>query len=286
MRELTGEETAADMMRMAIDDFSKSILARQLQSSLQIIYKSGIPYLVHYAKAKNDWGDYFVQYRLDKMLLTLYPECERIVDETNEPKLMGSDANPRRREQAVNYLASYAMQTMLTRLLLHQRTMFEENFAETVLLASSAFLMMLDHARPSVDKNKSKKETNDRVRTMLDLRVKASAKMMREHLVEFLQIMPILAIPTGAGRPLGSTKPPEQKAQESAEFEKQVEETIRQLLLASGEMPTKTAVAKELGIGGLSLKSGVDSSLAAFNNKLARLSVDYKAIVERIELNK
>jgi hypothetical protein len=90
----------------------------------------------------------------------------------------------------------------------------------------------------------------------------------------------------GSGRPKGSTKPIEKKAQEAAKFEREIEEAIRTLLSVTGEMPTKTAVAKELGIGGLSPKTGIDTSLNAFSNKLRRLKVDYDAVVERVRLNK
>lgn len=88
------------------------------------------------------------------------------------------------------------------------------------------------------------------------------------------------------GRPLGSVKPAEKRAQEAADFEIEIEGTIRRLLSERGQMPSKTAVAKALGIGGLNPATGVDSSLAAFRNKLDRLNVDYSAIVERMRLNK
>lgn len=88
------------------------------------------------------------------------------------------------------------------------------------------------------------------------------------------------------GRPLGRGKPAEKRAQEATEFERRIEEAIRTLLSVSGEMPTKTAVAKELRIGGVNPATGIDSSLNSFNNKLRRLEIDYDAIVERVRLNK
>jgi hypothetical protein len=87
---------------------------------------------------------------------------------------------------------------------------------------------------------------------------------------------------TSKGRPLGSTKSPEEKAQAAAEFKKKVEDAIRRLRSESGMFPTKTAVAKELGIGGLSPRTGTDSSLTSFNNKLKRLELDYNEIVDEI----
>jgi hypothetical protein len=88
------------------------------------------------------------------------------------------------------------------------------------------------------------------------------------------------------GRPKGSTKPEEVKAQEAAEFDRKIEETIRALLASEGKMPIKTAVAKALRVGGVSAATGNNTSLNALNSKLKRLEVDYNAIVERVKLNK
>jgi hypothetical protein len=83
------------------------------------------------------------------------------------------------------------------------------------------------------------------------------------------------------GRPLGSTKSASAKAKEATDFRNEVEKAIEALLLAKGEFPTKTAVAKELGLGGLSARTGVDSSLSVFNKKLRRLGLDYNTIVKK-----
>ena len=92
---------------------------------------------------------------------------------------------------------------------------------------------------------------------------------------------------TSRGRPPGSTKSEEQKAQDAADFERQIEEAIRFLIDVGGAFPTKTAVAKALGIGGLSPRTGTDSSLTSFNNKLKRLGIEYDKIVSRVKgLNK
>lgn len=285
MHEFTGKETAADVVRMFIDDFSKSSLALELRAALEITYQGDIPLLRYQAQVKNNLGEFVCQYRLDKMLLTVYPECERIYNEADQYGILGEDDDPRRREKTVHHLAYYAMNMMLSRLFMHQVALFEENFDDAVFLTASTFLTALAQAYRSVDAEKSAKAANDGVRPMLDSRVEASAKKKRELLVGLLNRFPSLSIPTGRGRPQGSTKPVEKKAQEAAEFEKKVEAAIRSLLSPTGEMPTKTAVAKALGIGGLSLK-GVDSSLNAFSNKLRNLKIAYNAIVERVRLNK
>jgi hypothetical protein len=55
------------------------------------------------------------------------------------------------------------------------------------------------------------------------------------------------------------------------------------LRLENNKPPTKTRVAKEIGEGGINPKTGIDSSLTAFRNKLQRLGVDYGAITEKVE---
>lgn len=87
------------------------------------------------------------------------------------------------------------------------------------------------------------------------------------------------------GRPKGSTKPEDVKAQEAAEYEKKVEAAIRKLISPIGKLPSKRAVAKELGIGGLSV-GGTDSSLTNFSRKLKGLKINYAEIVERVKLCK
>jgi hypothetical protein len=84
------------------------------------------------------------------------------------------------------------------------------------------------------------------------------------------------------GRRLGSKKSEQQRAKEAREFEKQIIAVVRQSLEGDGTIPTKTAVAKALGLGGLSARTGVDSSLNVFINKLKRCGLDYDAIIEKV----
>jgi len=220
------------------------------------------------------------------MLGAVFPECERLANEADERGYF-VHADKMRREKVVRTLASYAMDIMLHRLMLLQLVMFEENFNETVFLTARVLLhgvaeMYREH--PSAEA--IKKEMIAAVRSLLGETMDRGAKNRRELLVALLNSLPSFNIPTGPGRPQGSTKPAEKKAQEASEFEKIVEEAIQALLSAKGAMPTKTAVAKHLRIGGLSRKTGIDSSLNAFRNKLKRLGLNYDAIVDRVKLNK
>jgi hypothetical protein len=95
----------------------------------------------------------------------------------------------------------------------------------------------------------------------------------------------LLRIPTKAGRPLGATKPKEKKAEEVVQFERKIEETVRALFAATGKVPTKTAVAEALGMGGVNRQTGSDSRLNSLNNKLRTLRIDYAAIIQRLRLH-
>jgi hypothetical protein len=109
---------------------------------------------------------------------------------------------------------------------------------------------------------------------------------LRKEIESFLNKIKLIVETCEKGRPPGSTKAPEERTRKKETFEQRIEGTIRSLLATSGRMPTKTVVAKALGIGGLNPKTGIDSSLTAFNNKLKRLEIDYRLIVKRIEVNK
>ncbi len=110
---------------------------------------------------------------------------------------------------------------------------------------------------------------------------KRVADKKRQSLRGHIEGLPHILARRGRGRPPGSTKPPDRTTQEAAAFENEVEQAIRTLLSAESGL-TKTAVAKALGLGGLSYRTGVDSSLNVFIKKLKRLRIDYDAIVKRL----
>ena len=109
-------------------------------------------------------------------------------------------------------------------------------------------------------------------------------KKKRDFLVKFANSQPLMNIPTKAGRPLGTTKPEEKKAEEKAEFESKLEETIKALYHTLGRVPFKYEVAEALNIGGQSAK-GSDSRINSLNNKLKRLDIDYPALISRLNLH-
>ena len=268
----TGQESAAEVLRLVLDRFSATL------PGAVIFYESGTPYLRFQARMKHDLGEFACVYRLDRMLLNIFPDCQRIFDEAAEQGLLGKPVP--NRAKTVRHLASYAMETMLTRLMLLQLMMFEENLDDTRFLTSCCLLHVIAAAYHAAGDDAVPKATNEGIRMLLTKAVEATTKKRRDVLVQLLNALPHLHIPTGEGRPKGTKKLKSQKKQEAIEFERKVEETIRRLLVAGGKMPTKTAVAKALGMGGINEK-GNDSSLNSFGNKLRALKIDYPAIIRR-----
>jgi hypothetical protein len=84
----------------------------------------------------------------------------------------------------------------------------------------------------------------------------------------------------GRGAP---AKSPEERAREATEYALRVEDAYRKVRIASGSPPTKTSIARELGEGGVSPRTGSDTSLSAFGNKLRRRKVNYDAIAKKVE---
>lgn len=282
MPKFTGEESAADILRIVLEEFSS---ASEDWQGAEIIYQDGTPFLKYQSKVRKNLGSFVCYYRLDEMTANVFPECERIHDEAAANGLFG-EPDELGRKLLIRHLAFYAMNAMLRYLMVLQLVMFEENFNSTMFLTAATMFDALAYARQTVVGEEIAKEANSEVKKLLDKTVDNSAKKQRERLVKVLNSLPRLNIPTGVGRPKGSTKPEDVKAQEAEDFDKQIEEAIRSLISSRGEMPTKTAVAKALGIGGLNPATGIDSSLQSFNGKLKRLGVDYDAIVERVRLNK
>lgn len=283
MPDFTGDESVEDILKIVLEEFSSDPHLDALKLSAKIIYDESLPFLRLQATVRNDLGEFVCYYRLDKMLANVFPECERLYDEAAQHCLFG-EPTEEGRKVTIRVIVHYSMNMMLRRLMLLQMTMFQDNFDDTMFLAAGTLFAAIGQAyEPHV--NVAKRETNVAVRAMLDNRLEDATKKKRELLVTLLNTHPMFNIPKGVGRPQGSTKPAEKKAQEARDFEQKIEETIRASLTATGKMPTKTAVAKALGIGGLS-PSGTDSSLSVFGKKLKRLDIDYNAIIERVKLDK
>jgi hypothetical protein len=264
----TGSETANDIARVAIEWFSR----KPNSPSVTIFYENSIPKL----KYEFQGGDVecVCIFRLDKMLESFYSDAEQIFAEN----VRAGYINATERSILLPYIAFSGMTAMIIRLIGLQAELFIETFEDTAMITAGAVLHSL--VAQSEHKASLSRPASKIIQGWIDERVAASMKKKRDFLVGFMNTQPFLHIPTGAGRPPGSKKPEEQKAREAIEFAQQVQEVIARLRFEKGEKPTKTAVAKALGLGGLSLKTGVDSSLGVFNKKLKRLKLDYDELAD------
>jgi hypothetical protein len=284
MPDFTGKESAADVLKAVLEQLSLHEAFPDVNAKAETTYKDGIPILRFEALVKDDLGEFVCFYRLDKMTANVFSESARIFDEAAAAGLFG-EVETLERDKCVRSLAYKAMHTMILRLMLLQMALFDENFSETMCITAGSLFGIFADIYQKADNKEMAKAAKEGARTLLNATIDTSAKRRRELLAQLLNSLPALHIPTSVGRPQGSTKPEEVKAQEAAEFEKKIEEKIRTLLSDKGKMPTKTAVAKALNMGSLT-KEGTNTSLSVFSRKIKNLKIDYEAIVKRVEPNK
>lgn len=270
----TGAESPTEVLNAVLADFS--------MPSAQIVYEDGNPYLT---VEHNTPTEYVCKYRLDTLLLPLFPQCEALYDHY----LSMGYALASARDMLLRTLAYVAMANMLSRLVLFHPQMFMEVDDEAGFIAETILIQSLTKTYSTYGKpeneDKVARSLSLSVRRTLDKVIDEGVKRRRGYLAGFLNQLPLLTVPMGEGRPPGSKKPLEAKQREKAEFEKRIEETIRDLYKKDGKMPTKTAVAEALGMGGVNPRRGGDTRLNSFNNKLGRLKIDYEAIVQRLDLH-
>jgi hypothetical protein len=264
--DFTGNESAADIAKAALDSFKNP--------KAKIVYKKKVPYL------SVDLEDVLEsKYRVDKLLIQVFGECERICDSyVNQKVLNSADRNV-----YLRYLAYVCMSQLLDSLPLLQIGLLRESAHDAAFLAPATLIHTIARLRERPDNVRAlKKGIRETVSLNLERRLKVAAKDKREYLTGFLNRLPLMDIPTSPGRPLGSTKPEETKAREKAEFESKLEQTVKALYHALGREPFKYEVADALGIGGHTAK-GTDSRTNALSNKLRAQKINYAAIVQRVK---
>lgn len=273
--EFTGTESPAEVVTAAIDVFSQ----QPPSPHVTIFRENGIPKML-YAYQGGD-VEFSCTYRLDTMLLPFYGEAERVFDEIAELGILDIDL----REPLVRYIAFGGMVNLLSRLLSLQLEIFKDTFAEMRVTSRGLFWQTVLKTRATTkDKALLTRAVSNPVKRWVNQVIDEAMKKKRDFLVGFMNSQPLMHIPTSAGRPLGSTKPEKKKAQDKAEFESKIEQTVRSLFHTLNREPFKYEVAEALGIGGVNPK-GTDSRINSFNNKLARLGIDYAAIIKRLNLH-
>jgi hypothetical protein len=267
-----GSESPAEIAKAAIEWFGK----QAQDADFSIVYKDSIP-MMKYELHAGDVG-FVCLYRLDTMLEAFYEDAERIFDEN--VKIIPIE--PELRTILLPHIAFSGMSIMLSRLLILQAQIFLENADDARVVTSGVFLHSL--VSQSEHKKSLGRSVSKTVQQLIDESVARVVKKKRDYLVGFVNSQPLLHIPTSKGRPLGATKSEEKRQADAAQFTRQIEDAIRSVI-HSGQPLTKTAVAKLL-CGGVNPKTGTDSSLSVFGNKLRRLKIDYPAIVERVRVVK
>ena len=263
--DFTGGESPDDIVKAAVDEFS----LRNKVQHFTVFYENSIPKM-RYEFAGGPL-EFSCVYRLDIMLLPFFERAKDIYD-----NLGSSFFDPSLRDVVIRYIAYTGMLYMLSNLPVLQLSIFGDNMGENQLLAQSIFLNLLVNRTPPAKKGTVGRAASKQIKKWISEYVSIVANRRQDYLVGFLNRQPLLNIPTSVGRPVGTTKPEEKKQQESAEFAAIVEATIRTLYVASGTMPTKTAVAEALNIG------SPEYRLTSFINKLTRLQIDYQAICDRV----
>ena len=265
--DFTGSETPSDIARAAIEWYSR----KPSPHAITIFYENSIPKL-RYEFQGGD-ADFVCIYRLDKMLESFYSDAEQIFDEN----LRANFVLASERAILVSYIAFSGMTTMLSHLAVLLSDVFLGTLDDTRMLTSGIVLNSL-LARSEHEASLSR-PVSKVIRGWINKRIDDIVKRKRDYFVGYMNTHPRINIPTGAGRPKGTKKSEEQKQREDALFEKQLEDAVRKLFKSAGQLPTKTRVAEELGIGG----DGTRAS--ALYNKLKRHGIDYDAVAARVKLH-
>ncbi len=280
--------------------FSDALQSGALQLSVDA---EGWAVLICNGKGKEGYGDLSFVYRPRGFVTKLYEEAEKKFDEltakchhsnedTVKQVLLRDNVTAEYREQAVREAVRVGVLAALGGLTVTMGRALRGQYRDSLTVAvavleTSSVQSFEGQTYEENDDKVTVLEIERRVKALVEDRVNDVSDEKREYLTALFSNIPALRVPTGGpGRPLGSGKSVEDKLQEKREFEQKIESAVRNLLSASGRIPTKTKVAQELNIGGPSPRTGNDTSLNTFSNKLGRLGVDYDAILKKMGLNK
>ncbi|MBC8028884.1 MAG: hypothetical protein H7Z16_02130 [Pyrinomonadaceae bacterium] len=247
---------------------------------------------VYGATSAEGYGSFLCEFMPLATVKKIIRESERIFDECpvigiNESGEVGrkpvSELLGKNRESTVRWMSLLATLNLIAFFRQGLSDMIVESVEDCKIIANAALAAAMSEAfakaNPEIPvKADARQDIEDAAKRVADKK--------RDFLRDHIKKLPHVLTPRGRGRPVGSTKPAEKRTQESAEFEARVEQTIRKLLLDTGKMPIKTAVAKEMGVGGWNRDSGTDNRLISFSAKLNRLGLNFDAISERVRLNK
>ena len=129
-REFTGSETAADVIKAVLEDFSLP--------DAQIVYDKAVPYLVfRFGKILDS------KFRVDRILLETFSVCEAVCDSVIEQNMLSAES----RDATARYLAYASMTAMLIRLPVLQVDLFMETFEDGAFLAPAILIHSIARER-------------------------------------------------------------------------------------------------------------------------------------------
>jgi len=263
--EVTGAESPEEILSIVLSEFEHEAAC--------IIYEENVAYLKiqHHVPT-----DYVCTYRLDKLLLPLFDDAKRLCEQYFSHGFL-QDIDP---NFLIGMVAYVKMTYYLAFLVPSHPLLFLEIDDQTVLVSETIFLQSQAVLRgKDNDEATMAKLLSQIVREQTDLYLNKLLERRRRSVVGFMNRLRLITIPVGKGRPLGTKKSDAQKQQDAADFKERVKEVIQTLYQAQNKLPTKTAVAEALNLG------GPESRINALNNKLNRLKLDYKAILQELELH-
>jgi hypothetical protein len=238
---------------------------------------------VYSGRSENGCGSFLCEFRLLDAVKTLIVESNKIYDQfilsmenkslTAHNKRMIKSTLTKGRDRSIRLMAHNATMHLIT--FFHARLVdtLEEAVEDSKIIAEGfiavSFAKALDEYAPEPIKVDARKA--------IDRAVKRVAGKKRTFLRDPMKNLPNLIRP---GAPL---KKSVTREQERREYEATIESAYRKVRAKIGKKPTKTRIAEELNIGGVDLKTGTDTRLNSFNNKLARLGIKYDAIADKLE---
>ncbi|HEX8072752.1 MAG TPA: hypothetical protein VF546_22580 [Pyrinomonadaceae bacterium] len=252
------------------------------------IAKDAPPIAVYANRSTEGYGDFACQYWPLAPVEKIITSCEQIFDsvifeaqfkdETEVISFSETEWEPGFRERAIREMASFATHAFILGMRSRIIDAVQESFEDSLFLAEAG---LTNDIAVDNDADTGAKLGAD-VRPLLDQMADKAAKRRRETLVGLLGALPRIITKGRSGRPRGTTKSAEMRQQEKEEFVAQIEVAVRTLALAASKLPSKTAVARELRMGGVNPSKGNDTSLQTFNNRLNRYGIDYDQIVFKV----
>lgn len=240
---------------------------------------------VYEGTSQEGFGSFIFTYMPLAAVKRIVVECERLRDEftveitdsnTGEIVTVKPQQTAKSRDMSIRTMAENATFNLVGSFGFRMWEALEEGFNDALIMAKSTLSAVV--AMYLEQKGISDKPAD--VRSYIEEAAKRVADKKRADLRSHIEGLPNLLAKRGQGAP---RKPQAQKIREREAYLGRVKDAYRIVRRRESKKPAKIKVARELGEGGLSPKTGNDTSLQAFNRKLERHALNYDLIVETIE---